>query len=591
MMALFGMPPVRRRPPFTWALALPLCLLPAARGYDASIDSPMYQDPDVPVPPVVIVFPEEKGLWLKALGRPEVDMRAEAAAAIARAHRRGVPGLESTVAPLRAALDQPDQHPAVVLAVAQALIALDARQAAPGLLRAARDGGTDVRELVEPVLARWHYRPARALWLGRLQEPGIARRDLVRAVRGLAEVGEDQAAGPLRRLVLAERVPAQVRLECARALGRLQADGLEGDAERLAADASPRGTAARMAAASLLLHREGGPAARVLRRLAADSEPAVIALAAGRLLEIDPQLLVGTLDRLLGNRDGRVRSVGVALLLRLPTAERLAPLADRLDDPDPGVRLQARAGLRDLAARQEFHDRVIAEATRLLAAPSWRGQEQAALLLAQLDHKPAAGRLVELLGSDRPEVYVTAAWALRKLDVPESLPRVARYIAAADIRRGRNREMIDHQLSQVNQFLGRRKYAPADPQLRRFIPKPGGMPADPESRAAAVWALGRIHEGRQVPDLVTALLGRLNDTGNPMPEREQVRGMAAVSLGRLRARGALPSLRKYYSGQGPSEDRTSNACGWAVEQLTGEKMPPAQPLKRLRRDSFLTPTN
>jgi HEAT repeat protein len=579
------------------ALALACCLLPAARAYDAAIDSPMYQDPDVPVPPVVTVFPEEKGLWLKALGRPEVDMRAEAAAAIARAHRRGVPGLESTVAPLRAALDQPDQHPAVVLAVAQALIALDARQAAPGLLRAARDGGTDVRELVEPVLARWHYRPARALWLGRLREPGIARRDLVRAIRGLAEVGEDQAAGPLRRLVLAERVPAPVRLECARALGRLQAVGLEGDAERLAADASPRGTAARMAAASLLLHREGGPAVRVLRRLAADPEPAVIALAAGRLLEIDPQLLVGALDRLLGSPDANVRSLGVALLLRLPTAERLRPLADRLDDPDPGVRLQARVGLRELAGRKEFHDRVIAEATRLLAAPSWRGQEQAAILLAQLDHKPATGRLLELLASDRPEVFVTAAWALRRLDVPETLPAVMGYVEATwgplarGSGRGRPTLILDHQLSQLNQFLGRRKYAPAEPLLRRFIPKPGGMPADPESRAAAVWALGRIHEGRQIPDLAAALVARLKDSHSMPPESTQVRWLSAVTLGRLRDREALPSLRHFYLGEGPSLDHISNACGWSIAQLTGEKMPPGKPIRQLQRDGFLTPAN
>ncbi|HJT78013.1 MAG TPA: hypothetical protein VJ739_12490, partial [Gemmataceae bacterium] len=59
--------------------------LPQARAYDAAIDSPMYQDPDVPVPPVVTVFPEKaKDLWLRALARPEVEMQAGAAAAIAR---------------------------------------------------------------------------------------------------------------------------------------------------------------------------------------------------------------------------------------------------------------------------------------------------------------------------------------------------------------------------------------------------------------------------------------------------------------------------------------------------------------------------
>ena len=50
------------------------------------------------------------------------------------------------------------------------------------------------------------------------------------------------------------------------------------------------------------------------------------------------------------------------------------------------------------------------------------------ILLAQLDHKPAAARFVELLQFDRPEVFVAAAWGLRKLDVPETLPGVASYV-------------------------------------------------------------------------------------------------------------------------------------------------------------------
>src|SRR5205809_7929856 len=92
---------------------LPLCLgllfaltPPARADYDV-IDSPMYRSPDLPMPPIVWLFPEKaKDLWLRALERPEADLRCKAADAVALAHRRGVKGLEVTVAPLRAALDQ-----------------------------------------------------------------------------------------------------------------------------------------------------------------------------------------------------------------------------------------------------------------------------------------------------------------------------------------------------------------------------------------------------------------------------------------------------------------------------------------------------
>ncbi len=103
--------------------------------FDAVIDSPMYRDPDIPLPPVKTRFPEgAKALWLRALGRPEVDMKCRAAHAIAEAHRRGVKGMETTIPALVAQLDKADQSPAVLLLVAQALIELDAREAAQASL-------------------------------------------------------------------------------------------------------------------------------------------------------------------------------------------------------------------------------------------------------------------------------------------------------------------------------------------------------------------------------------------------------------------------------------------------------------------------
>ena len=81
-------------------------------AFDKVIDSPMYKAPDTPGPRTVFIFPEKaKDLWVRVLERPNAEMRCRAAEAIVRAHDRGVKGLETTIAPLRAALDQPDQHP------------------------------------------------------------------------------------------------------------------------------------------------------------------------------------------------------------------------------------------------------------------------------------------------------------------------------------------------------------------------------------------------------------------------------------------------------------------------------------------------
>ena len=44
------------------------------------------------------------------------------------------------------------------------------------------------------------------------------------------------------------------------------------------------------------------------------------------------------------------------------------------------------------------------------------------MIMVALDRKETAGRLVELLDFPRPEVFVAAAWGLRRLAVPFDLP-------------------------------------------------------------------------------------------------------------------------------------------------------------------------
>src|SRR5207249_658205 len=117
---------------------------------------------------------------------------------------------------LLAALDRADEPASVRLAVAHALVTLDARAAAPSLWRHAQNGGSDLRELVEPALARWDYRPVRAVWLQRLRESATSQRSLILAIQGLAVVREEQAADRLRELALDERGAAAIRLEAAR---------------------------------------------------------------------------------------------------------------------------------------------------------------------------------------------------------------------------------------------------------------------------------------------------------------------------------------------------------------------------------------
>jgi HEAT repeat protein len=574
------------------ACSLILLLAGLIRAEDV-IDSPMYQMPALPGPKVEQVFPAEAvPLWLKALDRPEIELRIQAAEAIARARRQGVINLETTIAPLQAALNRSDQPASVRVALAKALVTLDARQTADSLFQQIQPGNVELRGVIEPALARWNYQPMRAVWLARLRDPSTPAGRLTLAIRGLATVGEMQALEPLHGLVFSDRVAGPIRWEAAAALGRLQPKGLEKDAEGLLVDGSPRGKVARLAAARLLQHHQGGEAIRVLGRMTGDPEPAVVALAARRLLDLDSRLLVPYLDSLLTNLDAEVRSIAVAALLKQPTEKHIRLLADRLDDDHMDVRIKARRALQSLAAKKELREGVLREATRMLSSESWRGLEQAAILLTQLDHKPAAPRLVELLVFDRPEVFITAAWGLRKLAIPATLPAVVQYIQAEKgnkiSRKNAPINLIDHQISQLNQFIGQQKYQAADSLLRQQLPPRGQQPPLPESRAAAVWALGILHEGKPDPALAKILEERLNDYRSIPPEFPQVRLMSAITLARMEVREALTSIRKYYHGK-PANDLVNNACGWAIARLTGEAMPPPETVRRVQTEWFLVP--
>jgi HEAT repeat protein len=447
-----------------------------------------------------------------------------------------------------------------------------------------------MRDLVEPALSQWKYQPAHAFWLERLRDPATPPRGLIRTMQYLGAAREPQAAERLLEIVRSEQSDG-VRREAALSLGQIKTEGLEKSAEKLAA--SSRSITLRLAAVGLLSRHQGKEAGDILLRLAQDTESAVVASAAGRLVQLDPDLLVPLLPKLLANQDAKVRLEAIRVLALRPTDAHLTLLVDRLDDLHADVRREARQLLHDLAVKNDLKHKVIEQAIRMLKDGQWRALEQATILLTVLDHKPAASRLVELLPHPRGEVFLNAAWGLRKLAVPESLPGVVRYINKEESSPSRKDELFvltDHQLSQLHQLLGQQRYKLADSALRRYVPR---RPNEvwPEARASAIWALGMIYEGKQPAGVVQILEARLNDTMQLPVEDDRIRRMAAISLGRLQARSALPSLEKNSFDRQPPTDSVQTACQWAIERLTGEPPVPPKVIQRMDRDWFLVPND
>src|SRR5262249_54623665 len=149
---------------------------------------------------------------------------------------------------------------------------------------------------------RWEYRPAGAVWLERLNQPGPPHSTLspsggeryswILALRGLGAVREPRAVPRLIELTLAPATNPIIRLEAARALGLIRTEGLEEDAERLAAETSSPGSVAPLAAASLLRKHRSDRAIKLLQRLAVGPAYAAADLALDALRETDPRLVL-----------------------------------------------------------------------------------------------------------------------------------------------------------------------------------------------------------------------------------------------------------------------------------------------------------
>lgn len=248
-----------------------------------------------------------------------------------------------------------------------------------------------------------------------------------------------------------------------------------------------------------------------------------------------------------------------------------------------------REDFRQLAADPRWDDLVHQSALEVLTAESWRGQEQAALLLAALDHKPAAPRLVKLLDSPRGEVMIASAWALKKVAVPETLPailRKANYLTDVRLRQNTSFRPLDTQAAHLFEALGQMNYLPAEPLMKRYIAKNYTMGEN--SRSAAIWGLGKLHVDKPDEAMASAIAERVTEPGSALPpEMLRVRLAGAITLGRMKAKSQAGRLRAYAGDIGGGH--TYLALQWSLREITGEELPAPTPALESRGGWFLAP--
>lgn len=578
-----------------------LCAPVCAAERVPQLPTEMSDDPALPSAPIEFYLPDSVDkLWRQALEGQDAELQMETASILMRLSTMDAQTLaisRSMTDELRNVFRTSSSHTARHV-IASALMHLEIHEAADELFEFSQTGNRAAQLDVERTLTNWQYEPIRSHWLERLQNSATEpAQSLLLAIHGLAQAGVTDAVAPLTELAMDRTQDAERRLAAAEALGQLTQTGLQDSANNLASDASDRGIVDRMVAAKMLKGHRDDSTEQLLLQLAQDQRPTVAAIALTQLLEIDPALIHPLSESLLNSPDAAVRRLTAQSLRHQADPPAVQRLADLLHDPHPDVHDSVRESLQSLAQQEELTEEILQQLDRILAEDEWHGQEQAARLVGELDHKPAAGRLLELLRSDRAEVRITAAWALRKLRVEDTLPGMLEYATeitevywtgtsrTRDVR-GLYDPMKDACMAHLFEAMGQAAYTPAEDLLLIFVPKKGR--AGEFSRAAAIWALGVICADTPSPKVERTLLSRMTDISRTMPEFMQVRVNAAVSLGRMKSQEALgPMERVRQTIQEHNE--LSIACYWGICQVTDTPMEPPGPRRIRLGADFLKP--
>ncbi|MBI1311841.1 hypothetical protein GC176_11160 [bacterium] len=551
--------------------------------------SVLHEDPYLPVPgPINQADPAILPLLEDALASGESDLKRDAAVSIIRIHRNGYIDCSSLAAALTHVLQSNEKNRLVLKDVARALVSVDASESAAALSESiGRDA--DLVRIIEPALARWSYGPVQDEWLRRLGKFETEPQFLVlSAIRGLGETRNPAATELLQQIVL-QSPRATYRLASASALGNVQRAGLEGLAGQLLREESAvlspssatRNLLHRQLAVLLLRWHSSDAARKSMLSLATDSNGAVAVVAWESLLRTAPKELRAVTEQSASANDPNVRNFVVQTLRMTPDASAVEQLGRILSDRHPDVRNAARRALLAFSEIPELRNAVLSAGTSVLEQNNWEGVEQSAVLLGTLDHEPIADRCFELLTHPRTEAAVAAAWALRKLAIPATLPRMLTFCERIDAALEGNRGIAISDppvAGHLFEAMGLMDYKPADELLRRYVPKRDPRLLVP-MRRSAINALGWLHAGSEDEELSAQFYARIVDQ-SPLPiyELDEVRYAATIAIGRIKAAAFEPKFRARYSGFSTSAN--SYALEWALTQFTGEPLGEVQPTVR-----------
>jgi hypothetical protein len=533
----------------------------------------MHLDPWIEPPTSVNRFDSRLlPLFLRALNEAtDTEIQAAAAYSLARVHRMELGDVKPASADLLRLL-KGTKSPTVRQACAMLAANGDFQEATADLLQLAIHGNDDMRMIVEPALARWKSEEVRTLWRDRLAQKDVTDVAYQLAAAGLVALNDTDSVDSLLQKVGDNNAEYGLRMAAADAVRILDAVKARETAIPLMADSIPS-----KLLAITLLDSELEDAWKTATALCSDSSAAVASAVWQMIFRHQPELLQDSLATGRQHPDALVRMTAARTMRLFPNPERLTWLHTQLSDVHIEVRNIARQMLLIVSREHEDLKRQIAQeaADGLKSDPmDWQGLEQRLILLGQLKMTDFGPLCLSLLAHPREEVSVSAAWLLH-LFPDATLYETIRDQIVADytaITTGKaGMPSLQFRLQFLFQYAGLVRMKEVDEIMQQQFNKMS--PMTPLGRAAAMWALGLIHEKSADAGLAAKYVGRIQDRNSIPPEIEEVQRMSVMGLGLIRASDSAGVVEEAYRVDSP----LSLICGQArwVLPLLGQPQPPA----------------
>jgi HEAT repeat protein len=448
-----------------------------------------------------------------------------------------------------------------------AAVHLGLKETAPKLLVIASNDSVLAMQ-IEKALADWKYEPAASHWRGRLSGPSGVDAQLS-AVRGLLSLGQATDV-PLLESVLTQSNHAPVRLAAARALAELNPNGCEPLAkQRLQLANQSNADPYSLEAACLLLNASSIDALQMVYELAESQNDATAAEAFSMLAKNAFGQQSDLIQLGLKHTNPNVRRTCLQFIGSSRPTAGLESLADGMADPILANRELATKLMAEAWNEESNRDQIRLQIERMLASEAWQGREQAILLVNAIGHRQSIPRLFELAQDPSRDVYVTAAWCLRKLVTePDDLAKALELATQCTD----DTKMVDrpvpttvddyHRIGHLVELLGEQKSEAGSELMKRFIPKNSGFHT--VARATAIWSLGSIYEGRPDAECRAAIEERMMDFRAMNPENIFVRYVATIAIGRIADETAIAQLERIPE---PSITPVGQARDWAIKAI------------------------